>query len=293
MKYTLKNGKELYLNHQLKAMLDSLVYNANHDWDFVIIVTGDGMVRTGKSVLALNISAYLADRLNTDFDLGNVFFDSQEMIDFAQTAPKNSVFQYDEAREALATAKRYSKIQQDLVDFFNECGQLNHIFVLVLPDFFSLNWELATNRSEVLINVFRTDKNTTRRLKGTDEVVPVTVFQRGSFEVFNRKAKAQLYWKSKRTGLRQYNLVKALGPMNFTNNYPVSEDGYRELKKAALARFTEKHKTETERKNKMKINLVKLVNVLKEDGHNLAALGRRIGKDDTYFHTLLREAKND
>ena len=62
-------GKEkpMLVNHQLKGALDSIVWNINKDWDFVIIVTGDGMVRTGKSVLAMQICAYLASRLKSKF----------------------------------------------------------------------------------------------------------------------------------------------------------------------------------------------------------------------------------
>jgi len=284
--HTLKNGHQIYLNHNLKAVLDSLIYNSKNDWDFVIIVTGDGMVRTGKSVLAMNVSAYIADKLNTPFSIDNIYFDSQDMISAAQVAPPNSVFQYDEAREGLASAKRFSKVQQDLIDFFNECGQLNHIFVLVLPDFFSLNWELATNRSELLLNVFRTENNTMRHLKGETERVPVTVFERGSFELFNRKAKAKLYWTSKRCGLRQYNLVKAAGPMNFTNNYPIDETAYRLKKREALGRFDARHKVEVEKKIVYKENLINLVKELKKKGFTYTALGELIGKDKSYFSKL-------
>jgi len=247
MKFTLKTGKEIYLDGYLKSQLDSVVWNINKDWDFVIIITGDGMVRTGKSVLALNICAYLADRLNTEFDMPNVFFDSHQMIDTAQAAPRNSVFLYDEAREGLATAKRFSKIQQDLIDFFNECGQLNHIFVLVLPDFFSLNWELATNRSEFLVNVYRKETKAERFMKGDKFKSPITVFDRGHFEFFNRKKKEELYWKAKRSGLRQYGVVTPNFRARFSNCYPIDEQKYRDLKRDALLRFAEKHKEQEKR----------------------------------------------
>ena len=138
VKVKLKNGHEIYLDGLLVPVLDTLVYNLPHDWDFVILVTGDRMVRTGKSVMAMNVCAYLADKLGTKFDNDNIFFDSQTMMDAAQQLPKYSVLQYDEAREGLAAIKTMKTVQQDLIDFFNECGQRNHIFVLVMPDFFTM-----------------------------------------------------------------------------------------------------------------------------------------------------------
>lgn len=286
--FKLKNGAEIYLDGYLKTQLDSLVWNVNSDWDFVIIITGDGMVRTGKSVLALNIAAYLADRLQTPFSLSNnVHFDSKEMIEAAQKAPKNSVFQYDEAREGLATAKRFSKVQQDLIDFFNECGQLNHIFILVLPDFFSLQWELATNRSEVLINVYRKEANVERRLKGDQEKSPVTVFQRGHFEFFNRKRKESLYWKGKRSGMRQYGMVTPNFRGAFRNKYPVSEDGYRQMKKDALSRFTERHKESKSENIKMHERaLFLLLQRYKAKEKNMSELAKECELEPSYFRQV-------
>jgi len=230
------------MDRLLRPALDSLVWNINKDWDFVIIVTGDGMVRTGKSVLALQCAAYLANSLKTKFSNDNVFFDSKGMIDFAQKAPKNTVIIYDEAREGLASAKRFSKIQQDLIDFFNECGQLNHIFILVLPDFFGLNWELATNRSEMLLNVYRDEENLSTTFRGRKDV-PIVSFRRGYYDIYNRHEKQKLFWLGKRSGMRNYGMIKpTCSKCIFTNYYPTSESEYRDKKKEALARFDERHK---------------------------------------------------
>jgi len=290
MKYKLKNGVEIYIDQFLKYQLDSLIYNISQDWDFVLIISGDGMVRTGKSVLAMIICAYLADKLNTPFTLEkNVHFDSQVMIDKAQNTPPHSIHLYDEAREGLATVKRFTKVQQDLVDFFNECGQLNHIFVLVLPDYFSLNWELATNRSECLINVYRKEKGVERRLKGTQEKGPVTIFQRGYFEFYNRKKKEQLYHKAKRTGIKQYGIVMPNFRGRFTNIYPLDEEGYRKLKKDALTRFAERHKEEVIKVKPSEKVACQLLQLLKERGENFSELARIYGYSTKYFHEFLRK----
>ena len=78
----------------------------------------------------------------------------------AQTKEKYHPNIYDEARESLASTKHMKKLQEDIIDFFNECGQLNQIFIVVLPDFFSLKEEIAVGRSEILINVYRDEVKT-------------------------------------------------------------------------------------------------------------------------------------
>ena len=250
VKVKLKNGHEIYLDGLMVPVLDTLVYNLPNDWDFVILVTGDRMVRTGKSVMAMNISAYLADKLGTKFDNDNIFFDSQSMIDAAQTLPKNSVIQYDEAREGLAAIKTMKTVQQDLIDFFNECGQLNHIFVLVMPDFFTMKEEIAVGRSEILINVYRKNVRVTRDLYKTGEKVPVVRFDRGFFEMFNRNKKKTLYDMARATRRKTYQLVKANINGRFTNYYPIDKEIYLEKKKEALARFQEKKDKEKEVESK-------------------------------------------
>lgn len=238
----------------------------------------------------MNVSAYLADRLGTPFTLqDNMFFDSKEMINNAQKAPPNSVFQYDEAREGLATAKRFTKIQQDLIDFFNECGQLNHVFVLVLPDFFSLNWELATNRSEILLNVYRQENETERRLKGDTNKSQITVFERGHFEFYNRKRKQMLYWQGKRSGMRIYGQTKPNFRGRFTNNYPLDENEYRQLKREALSRFIERH-TETPKQRVLSVERVayKLLTIHKGE---LSELARRDGFASNYYSNLLSDLR--
>lgn len=247
-----------YMDGYLKSCMDSLVWNINKDWDFIIIITGDNLVRSGKSVLGLQIGTYLAKQLGTPFGLDNVFFDSNDMIAKAQDAPKNSVFIFDEARVALASSKRFLKTQQDLMDYFNECGQLNHVFILILPDFFSLTNEIATNRSELLLNVYRFEENTEKMVNGV--ATPITVFHRGRFELFNRKTKATLYWQGKRSGLRNYGMVKANAVCTFPHYYPVDEEAYREKKREMLTRFIQRHREDDselqQRGNKFKMERI-------------------------------------
>ncbi len=248
MKFRFK-GKEYYIDGRLALQLNSICYNLQKDWDFILLITGDRTVRTGKSVLAMTVCAYLAMTLNkmktkSDFSLENIFFSSRKMLSDVLNYPPHSIVMYDEGRESLSSTKMFTDIQKDILDYFAECGQLNHIFVVVLPDFFSLVEEMAVARSECLINVYRKHKNLMLDVFKTGEKIPIVRFDRGRFEFFSRIAKQKLYDKAKATRRRSYGLQKATLIGSFTNQYTVDEKKYRKKKKEWLTRFKERKEAE-------------------------------------------------
>jgi|TARA_Y100000034_G_C6903255_1_gene418399 hypothetical protein len=298
VKFKLKTGKEIYLDGLLAPALDTLVYNLPNDWDFVILITGDRMVRTGKSVMAMSICAYLADRLGTEYDNDNVFFDSQLMMDAAQNMPKYSIIHYDEAREGLAAIKTMKIIQQDLIDFFNECGQLNHIFVLVLPDFFSMKEEIAVGRSELLINVYRKNAKVMRDIYKQGTRIPVVRFDRGYFELFNRTKKRTLFDMAKSSKRKSYQLIKANINGRFTNNYPIDKEIYIQKKKDALARFKERKEKEKIPNSKSDLIRNKIIMDWHLKGMSSPEIVEKMEKmyefpiSDRYVRTIIQEKRS-
>lgn len=260
VKIQLKTGKEIYLDGYLVPVLETLIYNIKKDWDFVIVITGDRMVRTGKSVIGLSIGAYLADKLNTPFTGANVFFDSQSMMNYARVAPKNSVLMFDEGREALASTKAMMAVQRDLLDYFSECGQLNHIFIIILPDFFGLKEDMAVARSEFLINVYRREVPKQIDLYNNGEKKEVVSFERGYFELWNREKKKNLYDIARATHIKSYSKVPPNFRGRFTNVYPIDEEEYRELKLKALKRYED---TPKYKQKEIKLSLVGLNLIIK------------------------------
>lgn len=240
------NGKEIYINGFLSTQLNTILYNIRKDWDFVIVITGDRTVRVGKSVLAMQVCAYLSYGLNkmkiTDkqFGLKDIYFNSRDMTEAALKSPKYSIFQYDEGRESLAASKYLTPFQQDLLDYFAECGQLNHIFVVVLPDYFGLAEEIAVPRSEFLLNVYRKEEKRMTDLFKDGNMVPVVKFTRGNFEFFNKYKKQKLYDLSKVSRKKNYGLLKCNFLGDFTNNYPIDEKEYRKLKAECLKKARRK-----------------------------------------------------
>jgi len=190
----------------------------------------------------MTICAYLASALKNSkvngkvmnenaYTMNDIYFNSTVMITEAQEKPKFAISHYDEARESLASTKYAQRAQQDVIDFFNECGQLNQIFVLVLPDFFGLKEDIAVARSEFLLNVYRTETKKMIDLYHTGEKRPIVKFERGRFQFFNRTNKSKLLDMSKSKKRKSYSLVKANFIGSFTNQYALDETKYKELKR--------------------------------------------------------------
>jgi len=299
MKFNWKD-KEYYVDGLLARQLDTLIYNVKDDYDFVLVITGDRSVRVGKSVLAMTVCAYLSQGLArvgkaNRYEIEDIYFDNVDMMKGAFKKPPYHVNHYDEGREGLAANKAMKTMQHDLLDFFAECGQLNHIFVIVAPDFFKLNEEIAVARSEYLINVYRKDTPKMVDLYKTGEKIPVVKLQRGQFEFFDRKRKQNLYDKSKSTMRKNYGIVKANFVGSFTDQYPLGEEEYRKAKKDALARFTKKKddeknkETSRDRKYKTMINALakgvdrqKLFEIAEETGlpkESIYRLNNKITED--------------
>lgn len=279
------NGKYYYICPRLAERLLTLAYNIKDDWDFVILITGDRMVRVGKSVLAMTIAAFMCVTmqkmgLKTKFDEGDIYFDNKRMIDAAQRKPKFAINLYDEGREGLAASKAMKTFQQDLIDFFTECGQLNQLFIIVAPDFFELKEDIAVGRSEYLINVFRKEVGRELDLFRDGVKRKVIKFERGYYEMFERKLKQALYDIVRTTRRKNYRIVKTPIRGKFTNQYTIDEETYRQKKRDALSRFKERHDTEKQtraiRHNKI---LIGIVIKLKKEGLNQNQIVKRLEED--------------
>jgi hypothetical protein len=164
-----------YLDRWLKQNLDGIPAFLDRAFDVVAIVSGTGKVRLGKSTLALQMAYYIAwiiaggrtvlnekgevvkqieptNRIN--FSIDNIVFSPDELKEKAEKLPKHSVIVYDEGRVGLQSDRHMENVNKQVADFFQECGQYGHVIIIVLPDFFKLGVDYATNRSLFLVNVF-------------------------------------------------------------------------------------------------------------------------------------------
>ena len=146
-----------YMESYLQDNLDILAEKIADDQMFVILITGSGAVRVGKSVLAQQVGYYLSHKVNelhnvkTSFTTKNLTFKGEELQKKAMELPAFSVLDLDEGDDLVE--HYWSKLARDLRRFFRKAGQLNQFVILVLPDFFELPRAYAITRSTCLINV--------------------------------------------------------------------------------------------------------------------------------------------
>jgi hypothetical protein len=244
-----------YMDGYLKTNLDPIPAFLKKSWDCVCIVSGHGKVRIGKSTLAAQISFYMAWLLaggvmgvgedgrgfvekkpdkRVKFSLKeNVVFSAEDLQDRAQKLyekyGKNQVIMYDEGRQGLDSARSMESINKGMEDFFQECGFMGHIIVIVLPSFFKLKEDYAVSRSLFLIDVFASKE-----------------FERGFFNFYNETQKEFLYHFGKKKIGTTAKYLSAYESFwgRFGPWLPFDKKEYEEMKKLALEK---KRKTRREK----------------------------------------------
>lgn len=254
VKWKTKTGKEkvgFYLNSWLKENLDGIPRYLSKGWDVVGIYTGHGKVRIGKSTKCFQDGYYIAWRLAggemvTEYDQekkvyrvvktippkkqinfnlkDNVVFKPEDLVTQAQTLydkyGKHQVLIYDEGREGL-DSKVMNNINEIMEDFFQKCGFMGHVILIVLPNFFKLHEDYAVARSLYLVDCF-TDKQKNR----------------GYFNFYDEKQKEWLYFLGKkRIGITQkYMSANETFWGRFTQWFPFDKEEYDQLKKQSMKR---------------------------------------------------------
>ena len=223
-----------FMDDRLKLQIDVLLKNITNDWDFTIIITGQGEVRVGKSVLAMQIACYWTYEIWKRYKIRvpfnteeNFVFEGHNLIRKGNILGKNHKYSsliFDEAGADLEGRKTMQSSTQAVLDFFRECGQYNLLNILVLPEYFDLPKGIALSRSIFLIDVFYTANEN-------------AIFERGKFNLYSRRSKKWLYLKGKRD--LNYSCVKSdFGnrPGRFFKFYPVNKEDYELMKLEALKR---------------------------------------------------------
>ncbi len=225
-----------HMDDRLKGNLDILVKNIVEDWFFIILISGSGKVRVGKSVLAMQIGCYWAyamekvHGIKVPWDLKeNFVFHGKKLIEIGNQLPKYSPFIYDEAGETLEAKKVMTKATKQVADFLREAGQLNLLCVFVLPDFFDLPKGIAVTNSHILLDV--------------DYIISADLkFERGYFRFYTETNKKFLYLKGKKELNYTAHKQSWNHPGRFFNVYTIDEKEYRKMKQEALKSRDEEEK---------------------------------------------------
>jgi len=214
-----------YLKNNLKVIPNFL----KDGYDCVIVVSGHGKVRIGKSTIAMQIGYFIAwllaggekkRNIKVPFDNSNVVFTPNDLMKKAESLPKGSVILYDEGRAGLDSIRAMERINKGMIDFFQECGQYGHVILIVLPNFHKLTEDIAVSRSLFLVDVFHNEK-----------------YKRGYFKFYNERQKEYLYvFGKKRLGTyAKYNAANCSFFGKFGRATPgIDVELYEEQKRKAL-----------------------------------------------------------
>ncbi len=225
-------------------LAENLAEIPNHqkkDWDVIGIVSGSGKVRIAKSTMAFQVATYVAwvkaggqmcfDRKSKDygkvikaptekvkFGLDDVVFGVDNLMNKAHNLPKMSILVLDE-EEGLGAKSTMMSLNRKFERFLQECGVYNHFVIIVLPDFFSLNKDFATGRSNFLINTYIGDN-----------------FQRGLFSFYSEHKKELMYGMGKKLigNYARYTKVSPNFRGKFSKWLPFSREEYEKKKRDAL-----------------------------------------------------------
>jgi len=246
--------KGFYMDGYLKSNLDGIPGFLKKGYDCVGVVSGMGKVRIGKSTHAIQVGAYLAwllaggvmkvhqevingkqtwviDKITKPYKPvryklnENIVFSAEQLMDRATKLYNkygpNQVIIYDEGRQGLDSARAMESINKGMEDFFQECGFMGHVILIVLPNFFKLHEDYAIARSLFMINTYA-DKQ----------------FNRGYFNFYNEYQKEKLFFfGKKRIGIRaKYGATDPNFWGRFTGWTPFDKKEYQLLKKKAMMR---------------------------------------------------------
>jgi len=206
-----------FVDTVVKKELDKVRYKVlKKDFDFVGVV--DGREGAGKSVLALQLGAYLDE----NFSIDNIVFTSGDFISKIKNPAthKGACIILDEGFNAINSRASMSEVNRSMGAISTEMRQKNLFILIVLPSFFDLDKQFGLHRSSSLFHVYLRDG-----------------VERGQYVIFPRRYKLNLYLNGKKT----YNYSKPKSPFppcKFTKFYTVDEEAYRFKKAEAFKKRT-------------------------------------------------------
>jgi hypothetical protein len=214
----------------------------------------DNWMITHNSTMAQQIGYYAAwllaggkkkpKKKSVPFNNTNIVFTPDQLVGLAQKLPKRSVIVYDEGRAGLDSIRAMENINKGMMDFFQECGQYQHVIIIVLPNYFRLSEDIAVPRSLFLVDVHHDAK-----------------YNRGYFKFYNEIQKEYLYVFGKKK-LGTYAKYKSVNPSfngRFTDSHPqIDVELYERQKREALVN-KQKKKVYDSKNEKIIVNtLIKL-----------------------------------
>lgn len=205
----------------------------NQDMDCMILI--DGKVGSGKSVWGMLLATFFDIERKLDVET-QICFTPDELKKAINTLPKYKSVIYDEAMRGLNRRRATEKETVELVELFAECRQNNLFLIVILPSFYDLDMTQAVWRSKILCHIYYKwkpqDSEKNRKYP----------LWRGFGTFYNENAKLQMYSNKAWRQQYYYPNLKECFTFRFPNHYVVDEARYRERKREAIKRYSEKDK---------------------------------------------------
>lgn len=142
-------------------LMKAHVQDEDQDWVFMVC----GYVGHGKSNLAMNLAIMIDPEFDIDTQMVNSFDEDYSFIDYTEKYMdvKYKAVLFDEAIVALFSKDSPTYSSKSITKLFNMNRQLNHYYILTVPDFWSIEKYTREQRTRSMLYVFP-DRNTRRRL---------------------------------------------------------------------------------------------------------------------------------
>jgi len=172
-KYQKTDGR--YIDSFLYQNLTMMAKKIVEDMTFLAVCFSSTLeVGTGKSVFCTQVGEIWSEimekvhGIKVPFDMNNVVFRPEELIERSFKVPKYSFLLLDEWEDS----HYWGKLGMTLRKFFRKCRQLNLFIMIIIPNYFQLPLGYAISRSVFAVDV-KFDEN----------------FNRGNYDFYNFKAK--------------------------------------------------------------------------------------------------------
>jgi len=219
----------------LKSKLDLMIQRTTRQ-NFDNLVVFDGDEGYGKTTMSMGVAYYVHHETGRPFDVKNVFFDLDSMMDFAMKN-KEQIIVWDEAALGGLSDQFRSALQTKLIQLLMVARKKKHFWIFNIPKFFKLREYIILDRAIGLVHVYARNET-----------------ELGRFVYYSKKKKEQLYYDFKRTKVRNY---KKYG--DFHGTFPdvlakvIDENVYEDMKDKAILSIGEDEKMSAAKQELVKL----------------------------------------
>ena len=241
--------RKFYMEKALMSNLNFLIERDESHWDNLLMIDGDE--RAGKSTLGRQIGYYIyhnkykddTERLNNFYNCRNIFFDPEDVLNFAKET-RGEVIIWDEAALGALSEDRFNEIQQTLIKLLMVCGKYGHFLIFIMPKMKRLSAYFVEDRAIGLI-----------RIGVINNII------RGSFCGYGKRKTQRLYnYEKGRGGKKPFaDFRGSFRNYEGTDKCPVDIKAYEKKKDQAIINLD----FNTKKKNKSLVYLSKLINHVK------------------------------